>query len=195
MCAEFAIADEISRGNEGAWQGDPADRGNAANGYGTYRGVASKFHPTWKGWPIIAAETAKLPPQPKYNTKAYYVWVKRLNAALEAITELQEMVVAFYRVNFWDVNRLGELKSQGAANHCYDHGINRGTGTAAILLQKTIGVLADGRIGPVTLAAANKLPDNELAALYRKARRLDYLRIIKANPALAQYQEVWLARC
>jgi hypothetical protein len=193
--AEFELADEISRGNEGKWQNDTADRGNAPNGLGTYRGIASKPHPTWKGWPIIAAEMAKLPPQPKYPTKAYYGWVKRLNAALEANTALQEMVVTFYRVNFWDVNRLSELRSQQAASQIYDHSINRGVGTAAILLQKTIGVLADGRIGPVTLAAANKLPDNELAALYRKARRLDYLRIIKANPSLAQYQDVWLARC
>lgn len=193
--ASFDVADEISRANEGQWQNIAADRGNAANGYGTYRGIASKIHPKWKGWPIIAAEIAKKRPQPEYGTKEYRAWVKELNTALNANGELQDMVRSFYKANFWDALRLDDFRSQGAANQIYDSAINRGVGTAAILLQKIIGVMADGVVGPVTIKAANKLRDNELEALYRAARKADYERIIRINPALAQFRRTWLARC
>lgn len=193
--AKFEIADSITRRVEGGWQNDPEDTGNDRRGNGTYKGLASAKQPHWKGWPIVAAAIEAMPPQPRYGTKAYYAWVEKLNAALEANSALQDMVTSYYRANFWDVNRLGDLKSQGCANHCYDHGVNRGVGTAAILLQKTLGVMADGNIGPVTIAAANKLRDNELESMYRKARRADYKRLVKANPSLAQYEDTWMGRC
>lgn len=195
MCANFHIADAITRKNEGLWQNLPSDRGNGPEGYGTFAGVASKIHPRWKGWPIIAAEIAKKPPQPEYGTKAYKEWVKELNSVLTANAELMQQVETFYKVNFWDVLKLDDLRSQGTANHCYDCAVNRGTGTAAILLQKILGVMADGIVGPVTIKAANKMRDNELEALYRAARKADYERIIKINPALAQFRRTWLARC
>lgn len=193
--ASFEISDELTRRNEGLWQNLPTDRGNGPDGLGTYRGIASKIHPRWKGWPIIAAEIAKKTPQPACGTKGYKDWVKELNAALGANAELQSMVRSFYKANFWDALRLDELNSQGAANQIYDSSVNRGVGTAAILLQKILGVMADGVIGPVTIKAANKMRGNELEALYRAARRADYERIIKINPALAEFRRTWLARC
>jgi len=193
--AVFEVADRITRRNEGGWQNDPEDTGNNRAGWGTYKGLASAKQPGWKGWPIIAAEIAKKLPQPVYGSKAYRAWSRELNAALEAIEPLQSLADSYYKANFWDVNRLDEIRSQGAANHIYDHGVNRGTGTAAILLQKVLGVMADGDIGPVTIAAANRLGDGELEALYRKARVVDYSRLVKNNPQLAQYKNTWLARC
>ena len=193
--ASFDIADEIARLNEGQWQNLPSDPGNGPDGLGTYRGVSSSRHPKWRGWHTVAAEIAKLPPQPACGTKGYKDWVKQLNAALRANDALQDMVRDFYKVNFWDALRLDDIRSQGAANQIYDASVNRGTGTAAILLQKILGVMADGVVGPVTIKAANKMRDNELEALYRAARRADYERIIKINPKLAQFRRTWLARC
>jgi hypothetical protein len=193
--AEFEISDKRLQGVEGKWQNDPEDGGNDTQGHGTYKGIASSRHPRWKGWPIVAAEIAKKPPQPTYGSKAYRAWVKELNAVLEANAELQRLVDTFYRAEFWNPLKLDKIHSQGAADHLYCHAVNRGVGTAAILLQKILGVMADGIIGPVTIKAANKLRDNELEALYRAARRADYERIIKINPKLAQYRGTWLARC
>lgn len=193
--AVFSVADGITRVNEGGWQNDPDDGGNNDLGWGTYKGLASAKQPKWKGWPIVAAEIAKKPIQPTYGSKAYRLWVKELNTALEANTELQRLVDSYFKANFWDVNRLDEIRSQGAANQIYDHGVTRGTATAALVLQKVLGVMADGAVGPVTIKAANKLRDNELEALYRAARKADYERIIRINPKLAQYRTTWLARC
>jgi len=193
--AEFQIADKITRRNEGGWQNDPADTGNDKQGNGTYKGLASTKQPRWKGWPIIAAAIAELPPQPRYWSKSYHAWVERLEAALGANEELQTLVDEYYKANFWDVNRLTDLRSQEAANHVYDHGVNRGVGTAAILLQRVLGVKLDGNIGPVTLATANKLPDLKLAEMYREARKADYRHLVEKNPKLARYEGTWLKRC
>ena len=195
MCADFSTAEAITGSNEGGWQNDPADPGNNKLGWGTYKGVASAKNPKWKGWPVVVAEIAKLPPQPVYGTKPYRAWVKRLNAALAPNAELQQLLSDFYRVNFWDVNRLSELRSQGVANHCYDHGVSRGTVTAAMLLQKVLGVLVDGIIGPVTLKKANSIDSSILENKYRQARVADYQRLVKNNTSLARYKNTWLKRC
>lgn len=191
----FQISFDLTEDVERGWQNDPADTGNSSSGLGTYKGLASSFQPKWKGWPIVKAEIAKLPPQPPYGTRAYSLWVKTLNAALAANAELQAMVASYYKANFWDVNNLGLISSQLVANKVYDAGVNRGTGTAAILLQKVLGLMTDGQIGPVTIKAANAVDGNELAEKYRQARIADYERLIKINPKLAQYKASWLGRC
>ncbi len=192
--ADFEIAFGITNGNEGGWQNDPQDNGNAPV-LGTYRGIASKMQPTWKGWPTVKAAIANMTVQPHYGSSAYYAWVKTLNGVLAANTALQYMVRDFYRVSFWDVNRLGDLKSQEVANKVYDSGVNQGTGTAAIMLQKCLGVNADGGIGPVTINAANKMDGATLAAAFKTARIAKYQRIVAANPQDAQYLDNWISRC
>lgn len=193
--ADFSIAFGITNGNEGGWQNDPNDSGNALNGLGTYRGIASAKQATWKGWPIIKSVLSNMTTQPHYGTVAYRAWVGTLNSVLAGNTALQSMVRDFFRANFWDVNRLGDLVSQEVANKVYDSGVNQGTGTAAILLQKCLGVNADGGIGPVTIAAANKMDGVALAGAFKAARIAKYQRIAAANPQDKQYLGNWISRC
>lgn len=193
--AEFEPAYEITNGNEGGWQNDPHDSGNDDAGHGTYKGLASAKQPRWKGWPIIAAAIAKMPLQPPYGTKPYKEWVDELNATLAANAELQEMVRAYYRLNFWDVNKLDLFRSQEAANKVYDCGVNQGTGTAAMILQKVLGVMPDANIGPVTIAAANRWDDRKLAEAFKQARMVKYQQLVMARPEYRRYLNTWLERC
>jgi lysozyme family protein len=193
--AVFEIAFGITNGVEGGWQNDPHDTGNASNGLGTYRGVASAKQSTWQGWPIVKAALANMTAQPAYGSKAYYAWVKTLNGVLAANSALQAMVRDFYQVNFWNVNRLDDLASQTVANKVYDCGVNQGTGTAAIILQKCLGTKPDGDIGPVTIAAANKMDGPTLAQTFKVARIAKYKAIVAANPSDARYLDEWISRC
>lgn len=193
--AYFLTAFAATDGNEGGWQNDPSDGGNNSSGLGTWRGMAIAKNPSWKGWPIIRAAIAAMPPQPKYSTGAYKGWVKELNATLTANTALCDMLAAYYKANFWDVNRLGDLASQSLANYVYDYGVNGGTGTAAMVLQKVLGVMPDGNIGPVTIAAANKWDGAKLTEAFREARRAKYRSLVAARPEYAKYLTTWLDRC
>jgi lysozyme family protein len=193
--ADFKTAFDITNGNEGGWQNDPHDTGNDTAGRGTYKGIASAKQPKWNGWGAIKAAIEKMAPQPQYGTGPYRGWVRQLNAILAADGELQQKVESFYRENFWDSNRLGELSSQPLANKVYDCGVNQGTGTAAKILQGCLGVTVDGCIGAITIAAANGRDGAGFAASFRAARAAKYRELVKEHPQYAQYLDGWLARC
>jgi lysozyme family protein len=61
------------------------------------------------------------------------------------------------KINFWDVNKLSLFKNQSLANYVYDIGYNSGPGTAAVSLQKVLGLNADGKIGDITLSKLNSV--------------------------------------
>lgn len=60
---------------------------------------------------------------------------------------------AFYYENYWVPLRCAKLP-EGLDLVVFDWGVNSGAPTAARRLQAALGVHVDGRIGPVTLAAA-----------------------------------------
>ena len=56
----------------------------------------------------------------------------------------------------------------------FDMAVNQGQPVAKVMLQRTLGVAPDGDIGPVTLAAAAKMDDEQLALLMT-ARAFRYM--------------------
>ena len=62
---------------------------------------------------------------------------------------------AIYKENYWDPLRASELP-KGVALVVFDAGVNSGISRSSRWLQKVLGVEADGRIGPITLKAANE---------------------------------------
>lgn len=193
--AKFDIAFDITNGNEGGWQNDPDDTGNADNGLGTYKGIASKHQPGWKGWAAVRAALVGAGGQPQHGTKAYREYQKTVNSVLAANADLQASVRSFFKTSFWDVNRLDEFASQEVANKVYDSGVNQGTGTAAMLLQKVLGVMPDGSIGPVTIGAANKRNGAELAEAFKQARIAKYKALVTARPEYTKFLSEWVGRC
>lgn len=86
---------------------------------------------------------------------------------------------AFYRSRYWV---WGGVADACVAAKLFDMGVNLGVGTAVRYLQQAVGAVADGKLGPKTLAAANAASrDALLNALC--AKQLDhYARWISANP-------------
>lgn len=56
----------------------------------------------------------------------------------------------------------------------FDMAVNSGVGTAVKTLQKAVGAVPDGVLGPLTLQAINSLPSVRLIARFN-AERLDFL--------------------
>jgi len=188
MSAKFEPAFSITNGNEGLFANNPHDIGKM-----TYRGIASSFHPKWEGWRYVRNCLAGLAIQPPYGTKAYKVWVKVVNARLQAIPALQELVKSFYKVNFWDAYRLSELDSQVVANWIYDHVVNAG-GRGAKWAQLAAKVTPDGAIGPKSIAAINGMKPIlfiSRASDIAGAHRLD---VAHNTPSQIQFLTGWLNR-
>lgn len=168
----------ILRRSEGGYSNVAADKGGE-----TYAGITKKNYPTWAGWQIVA--TAK----PKQGQII-------VNPQLEAL------VSDFYKKNFWDLLQCDKFSKYVGMNLC-DFAINSGVNTAAKSFQQVINSLlptgamtlvADGKIGALTIAAANKLNQQKLNDALLEFRKKFYQNIVDNNPTQRQFLRGWLNR-
>ena len=84
----------------------------------------------------------------------YRAWKGRnvTKAELRAISDAE--VGALYRKNYWDAVR-GDDLPRGLDLVAFDAAVNSGVSRGAKWLQTALGVPADGKVGPKTIAAAN----------------------------------------
>lgn len=174
--AKFEIAEAITGRNEGGYANNPADTGGE-----TYAGIARNYWPSWQGWPLI--DRIKV----NFGRDA-----KTINKYAKIDPFIAPAISKFYKQNFWDVNKLDQFNDQQLANTVYDFGVNSGTGRAAKYLQQVVGVSADGKIGPQTLAAVNKLEAKVTHEKYNRERESFYRSIAKGNQL--QFLKSWLSR-
>lgn len=195
--ALFGPAFTRTNGNEGGASFNPADLGNVVvKGVvtiPTYRGIAPVSHPKWSGWKYITGCINQLNAMPQYGTDAYRNWVNHLNGLLATFAPLQAAVQSFYKTNFWDANRLGEIASQDVAEWLYDHVVNAGA-RGAMWMQLAANVTPDGGLGAKSLAAINAADPvvllnraEDIAGAYRLDRAHD-------KPSQIQFLTSWLTR-
>jgi len=168
----------ILRRSEGGYSNLSADKGGE-----TYAGITKKNYPTWAGWQIIATTKPK-------------------QGQIIVNSQLETLVSDFYKKNFWDVLKCDNLSKFVAMNLC-DFAINSGINTAAKSFQQvinsllpvgTITLVADGKIGPLTIAAANKLNQQKLNNALLDYRKKFYQNIVDNNPTQKQFLKGWLNR-
>lgn len=99
-----------------------------------------------------------------------------------------------YKKYFWDYFPMAEIPAQ-VAYVVFDVAVNSGQRTAAKLLQKALGIEADGVIGPKTIHAL-KCIDSAfyLADKMCKLRKSQYVAYAHNNADLQQFLDGWLNR-
>jgi len=103
---------------------------------------------------------------------------------------------AFYRAEFWNKLRGDEIVSIYVAGELFDTGVNMGRATAVVLTQRAVNVIAaqegggnvktDGRIGPVTVAAINRLCpryEEHLVLWQNQLQGMRYAELFQRDPA------------
>lgn len=112
-------------------------------------------------------------------------------ADMRALT--RETVAPLYRKNYWDAVQ-GDKLPPGLALAVFDFAVNAGPARAARYLQRMVGVVQDGEIGPRTLAAVtgfvHQHSDAGAVRRYQEARR-DYYR---ALGTFKTFGKGWLRR-
>ncbi|MBI9055515.1 MAG: hypothetical protein JEY96_16955 [Bacteroidales bacterium] len=185
--ANFELAHKKTLLIEGGYVNDPNDRGGE-----TYRGISRKFHPNWQGWEYIDELKRNGGNIPR-------------NTILQ-IPELENLVNEFYKVKFWDVNRLDYIESQEIAEEIFDTGVNMGVKTASKMLQSALNLLnrnerdfkdlvVDGAIGRITLSIVNAI--NDYRPLLKTLNGLQftrYVNICKSRPDQEKFFIGWLKR-
>jgi len=96
----------------------------------------------------------------------------------------EEEAASIYRRLFWNAVRADELPP-GLDLATFDLAVNSGPARAAWMLQRALGVAADGIVGPVTLSAARKA-DVEATIRRLTGDRLGFLRRLAAWPVFGR---------
>ena len=94
-----------------------------------------------------------------------------------------------YRTRYWNKVRCDEL-APGVDLSVFDLAVNGGPGRAAKLLQRCVGAVEDGAIGPKTMSAINAVPAKELIIRFADTRREFY----KGLKAFETFGRGWLRR-
>lgn len=107
------------------------------------------------------------------------------------IRDLTEQdAVAIYRRDFWLPLRCDELPVALAVG-LLDAAVNQGPVPAVLDLQKALGVTADGRIGPQTLARAQAAEVVDTLTRFFGRRAMRYA----LTAHLSRYGLTWFTRC
>ncbi len=176
-------------GHEGGYANNPLDTGGE-----TYKGIARNFNPGWGGWHKVD--------QAKKQTGV----VAQLDRLLSADKALQLEVQKFYKLNYWDVNRLDLIDSQVLGDKLFDIGVNMGVKRAALMLQQALNltnvngrayrdIAEDGVIGPETLSLTDTHPRPALLLKVINALQAErYLNIMRNNPTQETFANSWFSR-
>ncbi len=146
---------EIFR-HEGGYVDHPSDPGGATN-----MGITRKTLARWRNispwWDLPKAEVQNLG---------------------------RDEAARIYRAGYWDACRAGDMPS-GVDLAVFDFAVNSGPGKAIRCLQQVLGVVADGLVGPITLAAAHQSSAaRTIDALCN--RRLGFLRALSTFPVFGR---------
>jgi len=111
-------------------------------------------------------------------------------ADMRALTP--EIIAPMYKMKYWNSSYC-EVLPKGLDYVVFDFAVNAGTGRSVKTLQQAIGCVADGVIGPKTMAAINDAEPKDLIAK-SDARADFYQGIVARKPDQARFIKGWLNR-
>jgi len=123
-------------------------------------------------------------------------WGAYLNRAIqpgEMNLLTQDTVRPFYRSMYWDKVK-GDDLPVGVDYVVFDFAVNAGPVRAAKFLQQAAGAVADGDIGPGTMALVAKMPPSELLQEFARQKEAFYNSLAKKNPTQQKFLKGWLSR-
>jgi lysozyme family protein len=116
-------------------------------------------------------------------------WVGHLVGEKEMRSLTPEIVAPMYKRKYWD-KVSGDLLPAGLDLAVFDFAVNSGPGRAAKMLQKLVGTLPDGFLGPQTLRMLAEKDHKKLIADYNAAR----LAFLQELPTFTTFGKGWTTR-
>lgn len=99
-------------------------------------------------------------------------------------------VSMIYRERYWDAAKCDQLPA-GVSYVVFDGAVNSGVSQSSKWLQRALGVIDDGQIGPKTIAAAKQYHDADQLIDAICDQRLKFLKSLKTWP---HFGKGWSAR-
>lgn len=114
----------------------------------------------------------------------------RADVQMLSETEAREI----YRMLWWGRYRLERIDDQGIAEKVFDMAVNMGPHAAIVIAQRAVDAVADGVLGPKTIAALNAADPAEALDKMRIFAAERYQRIVDEDPTQQAFLAGWLAR-
>lgn len=186
--ADFKEAYKKTMHHEGGYVDDPDDSGGE-----TYKGVARKKNPTWKGWTMVDSHKSD----------------SDFPKCLDDDDDLLDAIMELYKQKYWDCYRADQL-SQAIAEELFDTGVNMGTSRAGRFFQRALNALnkngqlygdiaIDGAVGKGTIGAYKSLMTHKgsgalLLKMLNVLQGARYIEIMDRNPTQEKYARGWFNR-
>jgi lysozyme family protein len=137
----------------------------------TFKGISRRFYPKWEGWSIIDINHFE--------------------------PRLDEMVIQFYKEQFWDKLRLSEVSDDFVSSLILNFGVNIGKKQITKKVQRILKVQVDGVIGPITIFKLNQfLKTNRSEFVYHLLLEVAelYVQIVNKNKTQKVFLLGWFNR-
>jgi lysozyme family protein len=131
------------------------------------------------------------PDDPGGETK--YGISKRVYPDVDIKSLTTDQARAIYRRDYWD-KVSGDLIGSTRAAAVFDFAVNAGVCTAIRLAQTVSGTVADGVMGPKSVAAIAGMDEALFVAAFRLGRVARYTHLCEKNPKLKKYFFGWVRR-
>jgi len=174
--ASWSLYKDLVGQLEGLYQANPNDFDGNYNSLGelvgTMRGISALVYEAWIGRPPTVAD------------------MKSISLATAD---------AILKKLYWDLLKAPQIKNQEVAEVIVDHGINSGTGSIAIIVQRVLNnsfnknLAVDGGIGNLTLSAINSVNQVMLHSAIIQGRK-DYYLSIKHKKNNYLFYDGWIKR-
>ncbi|PUE09005.1 hypothetical protein B9Z51_08715 [Limnohabitans sp. T6-5] len=111
----------------------------------------------------------------------------------EMLALTPELVKPFYKAMYWDRVRGDDLPA-GFDYVVFDFAVNAGVKQASKFVQRAIGAVADGAIGPVTLGMIKGLTPRVLIDSFSAQKQAFYNGIVARDETQSKFINGWLSR-
>jgi lysozyme family protein len=170
--SDFNLAIPTTLRREGGYANDPSDPGGNTN-----FGVSLRW---LKGQGLLIQEL-----EAEDHTQDVIQVIK---------TMTREQAEDIYRKLWWDKYGYSNILGQMIAGKVFDTAVNVGASRSHKFLQTSLGLTADGVLGPATLKAVNSTNNIMVYAAFQKQQAAFYQAIVTTNPSLQKFLQGWLNR-
>lgn len=125
---------------------------------------------------------------------------KKTHAELDIASLTIEQAKDIYRKEYWDPFGFEKISSQAIANRVFDIGVNAGCVMSIRILQQSLSqfvvgpIVADGKIGPLTIAAIDSVDESKLLQEFRARACYFHAGLCIENPDRKRFLLGWLRR-
>lgn len=185
--ANFNLAYDRTARAEGGYTDNPRDKGNYVCSNGSWVTGNFPFRCSSGSMHLVGTNHGISAPK-------LYGYMRRLPTVADMRGLTKAAAKDIYKKDEWRRIMGDSINSQSVADIFFDGAVNHGSGTAIRMMQRVVGVTADGVMGSVTLRAINMGNASNIYERFKQARIDLYNSIVARDSSQGIFLTGWMRR-